>query len=64
MSVITEVLNTPIQASRTGKNITMLKKQHCLQEEEEEEEEEEREREKEELRTTTKNNKRFHKHLI
>ena len=71
MSVITEVLNQPIQVSRTGKNITMLKKQHCLQEEEEEEEEEkeeereeEREREKEELRTTTKNNKRFHKHLI
>ena len=66
MSVITEVLNKPIQVSRTGKNITMLKKQYCLQEEEEEEEEkeEEREREKEELRTTTKNNKRFHKHLI
>ena len=61
MSVITEVLNNPIQATRTGKNITMLKKQYCLQEEEEEEEEE---REKEELRTTTKNNKRFHKHLI
>ena len=66
MSVITEVLNKPIQVSRTGKNITMLKKQYCLQEEEEEEEEkeEEREREKEELRTTTKNTKRFHKHLI
>ena len=57
MSVITEVLNNPIQVNRTGKNISMLKRQHCLKEEEEEEEEEE-------LRTTTKNNKRFHKHLI
>ena len=61
MNVITEVLNNPIQHTRTGKNISMLKKQYCLQEEEEEEEEREKE---EELRTTTKNNKRFHKQLI
>ena len=64
MNVITEVLKKPIQTPRSGKNITMLKKQfNCLQEEEEEEEEEQGE-EREELRTTTKNNKRFHKHLI
>ena len=64
MEVITETLKNPIQSSRSGKNITMLKRQfNCLQEEEEEEEEEQEE-EREELRTTTKNNKRFHKHLI
>ena len=62
MEVITETLKNPIQSSRSGKNITMLKRQFtCLQEEEEQEQEEEQE---EELRTTTKNNKRFHKHLI
>ena len=62
MDVITETLKNPIQSSRSGKNITMLKRQFtCLQEEEEQEQEEQ---EEEELRTTTKNNKRFHKHLI
>ena len=67
MSTIAEVINKPVQV-RTGKNITMLKKQYQLQEEEEEEEEEEEpmkeEEKEEELRTTTKNNKRFHKHLV
>ena len=60
MSVITEVLNQPIQVSRTGKNITMLKKQHCLQEEEEEEEkkEEERRRKRKRKRRIKNNNKK------
>ena len=66
MEVITETLKNPIQPCRSGKNITMLKRQfNSLQEEGEQEEEEEQALEKEEeLRTTTKNNKRFHKHLI